>query len=99
MKGPKVVIYPDKAGEYRWRLVGGNGEIQASGEGFETEQHAEESVTSVARNFAQVSLLGETPMVQEQAEKIGGLSALELNPDRVEVITTKAAAEFDEGVV
>lgn len=87
-KGPKVVIYPDKAGEYRWRLVAGNGEIQASGEGFETKQHAEESVESVARNFAIVSY--DTSAIE--------VETFRLDPERIEVITTKEAAEYDESV-
>jgi uncharacterized protein YegP (UPF0339 family) len=55
VREPKVVIYPDRAGEWRWRLVGGNGEIEASGEGHSTYEHAEESVTTTAKNFAIVS--------------------------------------------
>lgn len=53
--GPKVVTYPDKAGEFRWRLVGGNGEIQASGEGHSTEEHALEAASTVGKNFAIVA--------------------------------------------
>lgn len=55
MKGPKVVIYPDRAGEYRWRLVGGNGEIEASGESHKHVEGAYDAVTTVARNFAQIA--------------------------------------------
>lgn len=53
MKGPKIVIYPDRAGEYRWRLVGGNGEIEASGESHKHVEGAYDAVTTAARNFAQ----------------------------------------------
>lgn len=80
MKGPKVVIYPDRAGEYRWRLVGGNGEIEASGESHKTAEHAEEAVTTVARNFAQCAgvVVGE---------------AFKLDESRVEVLESAEEAE------
>jgi uncharacterized protein YegP (UPF0339 family) len=82
---PKVVGYPDKAGEYRWRLVGGNGEIQATGEGFETEEHCQESVDRVATNFAAVSgLLQEAEGVSVHVP--------------IEWITTKEAMDYDEGL-
>lgn len=87
MEGPKVVGYPDKAGEYRWRLVGGNGEIQASGEGFETQEHCQESVDRVAANFAEV-----TDLLSESG------TAAEAVHVPVEWITTKEAMEYDEGL-
>lgn len=35
MNRTKVVVYPDRAGKWRWRLVAGNGQIIAdSGEGY-----------------------------------------------------------------
>ncbi len=43
----KFEIYLDTAGEYRWRLVAGNGEIVASGEGFTTKQNCETSINRV----------------------------------------------------
>lgn len=52
MKGPKLVVYPDRAGEYRWRLVAGNGEIQASGEGHSDADAAVDAAAAVGRNFA-----------------------------------------------
>lgn len=55
---PKIQIYEDRAGEYRWRLVGGNGEKQAAGEGHSTREHAREAVASTARNFAFVCGFG-----------------------------------------
>lgn len=83
MKGPKVVIYPDRAGEYRWRLVGGNGEIEASGESHSTAEHAEEAVTTTARNFAQVAGL---PVGED----------FKLSEDRVEVLESVDEAEARE---
>lgn len=55
MKGPKVTIYPDKAGEFRWRLVAGNNKVQASGEGHETAEKAEEAAATVGKNFALIA--------------------------------------------
>jgi len=79
MKGPKVTIYPDKAGEFRWRLVGGNGEIEASGESHATAGHAEKAVTTTAKNFAIVSGYD----VPE--------TGFELDPELVETLTVEEA--------
>lgn len=40
MNIPKFIIYRDRAGEYRWRLVAGNGEIVAVSEGYTAKQSA-----------------------------------------------------------
>lgn len=37
---PKVEIYRDKAGEYRWRLKAANHQVVASGEGYKTRAGA-----------------------------------------------------------
>ena len=38
-------IFQDKAGEWRWRLIAGNGEIIAtSGEGYVNETHARQMI-------------------------------------------------------
>ena len=47
MAQPKFVIFPDSAGEYRWRLLGGNSEIVAVSEGYTTEYSAERSAKRV----------------------------------------------------
>ena len=37
----KTVVYQDKAGEWRWKRVAGNGEVVAdSGEGYSRERDA-----------------------------------------------------------
>ena len=37
----RIEFYEDAAHEYRWRLIGGNGEpVAASSEGFDSEQGA-----------------------------------------------------------
>ena len=40
MGAPKVEIYRDSAGEWRFRAVAGNGEIVAVGEGYKNEGDA-----------------------------------------------------------
>lgn len=57
-----VEFYEDKAGEWRWRLKGANGEIVAHGEGHDSESDAkrafltaaflaEDSVTEIATDM------------------------------------------------
>lgn len=44
----KCIIYPDAAGEYRWKFVARNGRIIAcSGEGFTTRYGATRAATNV----------------------------------------------------
>lgn len=51
MKRPKIEIYPDESGEYRWRLKGGNGEIQATGEGHTSRRDAIRAAKAARRNM------------------------------------------------
>jgi len=38
---PKIEVYPDTAGRYRWRIVAANGQITASsGESFDSKGNA-----------------------------------------------------------
>ncbi len=40
--GPRIEVYEDKAGEWRWRAVAGNGEVIAdSSEGYVSRFNAE----------------------------------------------------------
>lgn len=43
----QFVIYQDVAGQYRWRLVAGNGEIVAVSEAYTTKYSAERSARNV----------------------------------------------------
>jgi len=43
----KFVIYRDISGQYRWRLVAGNGEIVASSEAYTTHYSAKRSAERV----------------------------------------------------
>ena len=47
MNKSKFVIYIDKAGYYRWRLVAKNGEIVAGGESYVAKQGAINSASRV----------------------------------------------------
>ena len=50
-KAPRVTIYKDHAGEWRWRLTAANGEIVAQGEGHTTRYNAERAAVSARLNF------------------------------------------------
>jgi uncharacterized protein len=45
----KFEIYQDKAGQYRFRLKAGNGEIVASGEAYPTKEGARKGCEAVQR--------------------------------------------------
>ena len=45
----KFEVYEDKAGEFRFRLKAGNGEIVAVGEGYESRSGAHEGCEAVQR--------------------------------------------------
>lgn len=38
---PKVQYFKDEAGEFRFRIRGGNGRTMATSEGYTSQQHAE----------------------------------------------------------
>lgn len=48
----KFEVYKDKAGEFRFRLKAGNGEIIAVGEGYKTHAAALSGIESVKKNAA-----------------------------------------------
>jgi uncharacterized protein len=43
----KFVVYRDIVGQYRWRLIAGNGEIVATSEGYTTKYSAQRSAERV----------------------------------------------------
>ena len=48
--GPRFELFPDSAGEWRWRLVASNEQIIAdSGEGYTSKQGARRGIRSVKR--------------------------------------------------
>ena len=49
-KHPKFEVYLDKAGEFRFRLKAGNGEIIAVSEGYKAKASCKTGIESVRRN-------------------------------------------------
>ena len=49
-KNPKFEVYVDKAGEFRFRLKAGNGEIIATGEGYKAKKSCLNGIESVRKN-------------------------------------------------
>lgn len=47
-----IEIFPDKAGEWRWRLKGRNGEIMATSEGYTREADAVRGAEDARRVMA-----------------------------------------------
>lgn len=51
-KDPVFEIFKSpKDGQHYWRLVGGNGEIMASSEGYVTKQHARRAIVRLGQCF------------------------------------------------
>ena len=51
-KNPKFEMYKDKAGEFRFRLKAGNGQIIATSESYSTKSACENGIESVRKNAA-----------------------------------------------
>ncbi|WP_172299789.1 YegP family protein [Pseudoruegeria sp. HB172150] len=49
----KFELYKDKAGEFRFRLKAGNGEVILASEGYKQRASAENGIESVKRNAAE----------------------------------------------
>jgi uncharacterized protein YegP (UPF0339 family) len=52
----KFEVYKDKAGEYRFRLKAGNGEVIASGEGYSSKQACLGGIESVKKNASEAPI-------------------------------------------
>lgn len=52
----KFVISKDKAGEYRFKLVAGNGETIAVSEGYKAKSGALNGIESVKKNAAEAAI-------------------------------------------
>jgi uncharacterized protein YegP (UPF0339 family) len=51
VRGWEYEIYPDRAGNYRWRALSGNGQkVASSGESFDSRPNAKRSVDNVRQN-------------------------------------------------
>jgi uncharacterized protein len=53
----KFEIWQDKAGEYRFHLKAGNGEVIATSEGYTTKASAENGIESVKKNAAEAAVV------------------------------------------
>ena len=47
---PKYELYKDKAGDFRFRLKAGNGEIIGKSEGYKAKASAKKGIASIAKN-------------------------------------------------
>ena len=59
VKHPKFELYQDKAGEYRFRLKAGNGEIIGASEGYKTKAGCENGIESVKKNAPEAEIVEE----------------------------------------
>lgn len=53
----KFELYQDKAGEWRFRLKAGNGEVIATGQGYASKSGALNGIDSVRRNAAEAEVV------------------------------------------
>lgn len=56
-------IYPDRSGEWRFRLKAKNGEIIATGESYKTKQGCIRGVESVKKNAAKAIVMTENEII------------------------------------
>ena len=64
---PRVDIYEDEAGAWRWRLRAGNGEIVATGESHTTERDARRAFADMINALAELGPVRATASGFEQA--------------------------------
>lgn len=53
----KFELYEDKAGDWRFRLKAGNGEVIATGQGYASKAGAQNGIESVRRNAADAEVV------------------------------------------
>ena len=58
-KNPKYEVYTDKAGETRFRLKAGNGQIIAVSEGYKAKKSALNGIDSIRRNAPDAEIVEE----------------------------------------
>jgi uncharacterized protein YegP (UPF0339 family) len=56
----KFEVYKDKAGEFRFRLKAGNGEVIAVGEGYKGKAGALNGIESIKKNAADAEVVDQT---------------------------------------
>lgn len=52
----KFEIYKDNAGEYRFRLLAGNGQVIAQGEGYSTKANCINGIESIKKNASDADI-------------------------------------------
>lgn len=57
VKHPKFEIYEDNAGEFRFRLKAGNGEVIAVSEGYKAKASCKNGVESVVKNAPEAEVV------------------------------------------
>ena len=91
----KFELYSDKAGEFRFRLKAGNGEIILSSEGYKKRASAVNGIESVKKNAANEARF-------EKKEGKGGKFSFNLKAANGQVIGTsqsyKSESGWDNGV-
>lgn len=58
-KNPKFEMYKDKAGEFRFRLKAGNGQIIATGEGYKAKAGCLNGIESIKKNAPDADIVEE----------------------------------------
>ena len=58
-KHPKFEVYTDKAGEFRFRLKAGNGQIIAVGEGYKAKAGCLNGIASIVKNAPEAEIVKE----------------------------------------
>ena len=91
----KFELYTDKAGEFRFRLKAGNGQIILASEGYKQKSSAENGIESVRKNSADDARF-------ERAEAKNGKHRFNLKASNGQVIGTsetyESASARDNGI-
>lgn len=82
----KFELYTDKAGEYRFRLKAGNGQIILASEGYKAKASALNGIESVRKNSQNDAMF-------ERAETSGGKPRFNLKATNGQVIGTSESYE------
>ena len=86
----KFEIYEDKAGEYRFRLKAGNGEIILASEGYKQKARCENGIASVMKNAPEDARY-------ERKETKSGKHMFNLKATNGQVIGTSESYESTSG--
>ena len=56
----KFEIYKDKRGEFRWKLLAGNNQVIATGEGYTSKDGCKNGIESVKKNAPEAEIDDQT---------------------------------------